>query len=447
MGLARGAPDAAAAAAAAAGGAANTQSLAHLLRFAPCPRAFPGSLMADDWMRHPRFPSFVICQSCFQTSVGVVPQYARLFYRNQPPGPSDRESYCDFSLIWVRMAWVWIMGHALPDVDLLGHVATIAMSDGCCPNPRDKKALIHLPTVTRQWFTLRHPADGRLLADEWTICSHCKTAIETILPVFRDKRLFVPAAQMPCPGCCDLPQQRVWGCLQYMFNYASEIYFEGKSGDLMPLINHIVEYSGIPPCPKDTPKDGLCHFIPDLRDFTVCQECFIAVVKPSIEKGAGSRLAASVQTSPVFVQNWTCQLYSDRTRRLWAECTTTTTSSDAAVAAGDSLGGAEARFRLKAAERRAKERDVYQRTSQLRDSIRLVTTQVGVYGAQMLAQTQVQSAQMVAQVMIGYEGGYVTPSNPLILHNQALMGQERVKAEMLQCELDSIVADWTSNWE
>lgn len=65
-----------------------------------------------------------------------------------------------------------------------------------------------------------------------------------------------------------------------------------------------------------------------LFDFTVCEQCYKEVIEPEVRQGV--ELARRLDQAPAVVggPGFTCQLYSERMRRVWKE----------AVSMGEQMG-------------------------------------------------------------------------------------------------------------
>jgi hypothetical protein len=79
-----------------------------------------------------QFPNFDICPTCFDTSIKPT-AYVRFFSRS-PPKPETMATQCDFSNLWVHIAWVWLFSQSAPDASLLGMITAIQVPEGPCPN-------------------------------------------------------------------------------------------------------------------------------------------------------------------------------------------------------------------------------------------------------------------------------------------------------------------------
>lgn len=76
-------------------------------------------------------------------------------------------------------------------------------------------------------------------------------------------------------------------------------------------------------CPRSYPSTTLrCHTMPNLFEFTVCEQCYAEVIRPDVSRA--SELARQFDPNPSLMPSgFTCQLYSDRMRRVWSEAGST----------------------------------------------------------------------------------------------------------------------------
>ena len=346
------------------GPAANNQTPA----FGFCPRTQP-SQGKDDWLRinDLRFTNFDICPTCFDTSINPT-QYRR-FFTKAPKKPVNILTYCDFGRYWVRVAWYWIVKRSLPNVSLLPAVAGISVSDGECPNSKASSGKV---VMTRMWYTIPHPDTGVLQRD-FTICSWCLANIETIFYPLRGT--FVPASPTPCPATCDL----VWTsenkrCAAYVELLSDTAAATADTGlrDLRKLAAYVERFARIPECPRDVVVKRPCYTMPNVPEFTVCEECYGETVKPDRQRGA--QLAAQFNATPTHLPDgFTCQLYSDRMRRVWQQ----------AIANNDL-----AFLRLRVAERRTKEKEIGAKMEALRARNEMLKAQAHSYSQMSMIQWQ-----------------------------------------------------------
>jgi hypothetical protein len=374
-------------------------------------------------MTDTRFSDFDVCPSCYNTSISRT-RYASMFKRAAPK-PPNVSTRCDFSLIWTRMAWIWILFRDLPEVSVLSQVAFIQTPDGECPNPQNDDIVLEKPTANRMWFTIQDPSTHRLL-DDWTICSHCKTAIETILPPFRG--LLVPASPTPCSATCDLVpgSERQLQYIDKMYDFAADA-MDKRIINLAPMAKYISEYANVAECAKDHAVNRPCHTIPGIPDFTVCPDCYHTIVLPTVQ--SGSQLARSMNATATYTQNWTCQLYSARMRQVWADATT---SNDANF------------LRQKAVERKAKEREALMKVQQLKVQAEQANMQAQFHDQMALNQSKMAMNTALNMTMMGY-GGVTDFSGSQATFGKA--AEERMKMAKAQDEIKMVVNEWKSFWE
>ena len=54
-----------------------------------------------------------------------------------------------------------------------------------------------------------------------------------------------------------------------------------------------------------------------IPDFTVCEECFVNIIEPFIDRS--SQIVSYFRAAADAVQGFRCQLYSDRMWKVWPE--------------------------------------------------------------------------------------------------------------------------------
>ncbi|KAJ1556263.1 hypothetical protein HK405_003859 [Cladochytrium tenue] len=399
--------------------------LAQLLNLAPCPATQLAQYAATGWRRPTGSNGgFLVCPACFDASLSHTPHAALFTSAGTSPG-GGIAFRCGFSLPWVRVAWTWILRRGMCDVELLVRVAAVSSKDGFCPNQK-VSAGVSKPTAVRTWFTMRDPVNGRLMV-EWTICSHCCAAIETILPPFRDYKLLVPAALEPCEASCDLVpgSNRMLQYANEMMDFAWKSIDTGRMADLRPLANYIEDFATIPLCPRGTPTSGPCYLILFL-DLAVCEECYNEVVMRR-------RLATSVTEDKAFVQNWTCQLYSPRSRRLLAQCES--------VSNQDSWNT----FRQWAIKRADKERETRLRVQQLKAQTETLRCIIDFYsGLAELRAMSLTHERKLRQLRGSDDGaGAASQGNSL----QDRVDDDKFRLRSVSEEIELIERDWRDFWE
>ena len=308
--------------------------------FAACPR--PNFVEGkEDWLQitSPKhFTNFDICPDCYNTSFKPT-AYAQ-FISPAPPRPQVVSTRCDFSDLWIRIAWAWLFSQGAPDLSLLGQVAEIQDSEGACPNlaqissgESSRDGDNEKPSTTRTWYCLLNPQTGSLIED-LTVCSDCISHIYTICPCLRG--IFAAAAGgQPCLATCDLMISGEARTLMYMDQIidVAETTISTGTRDVEPLTSFVRKWAAIPTCGKFKRVQGQkCYSIPtQVPEWTICEECYITHVEPLSTSTSSPSSASS--PSPILPQisaspypppsGFTCQLYSARLQQYFADALST----------------------------------------------------------------------------------------------------------------------------
>jgi hypothetical protein len=272
------------------------------------------------------------------------------------------------------------------DITLLPCVAGIAVRDGDCSNSQLEREQMPPLVVSCMWYTIRDPNTGSMPVPNWTICSCCLVNIQTMCPATANA--FAPTTQSSVNGSCVLiplsrfDHARTMQVLQYVATSKVMSTMAGRA-DMSYLVNWL---SANPPsvptaaqasstnvqstsyaqgeggglCPRNVPSTTLkCYAMQDLFDFTICEKCFAEVIRPDADKGVD--LARRFDRRPsVLSSGFTCQLYSDRMRRVWNEAAATSNLDH---------------LRQKVGERRAKERELQMKRAQLQQQAKQLMQQ------------------------------------------------------------------------
>ena len=271
-----------------------------------CPR--PGFISGyNDWHMLIGRPNFAVCPSCMENVVG--PGYNAWFARapSRPPGVKTR---CDFSSPWVRITWLKTLREKRQKADLLYAIASI--SEEPCPGK------IGAP---RAWHGLPDPDTGKPISN-FDICPYCVRAIECIFPslrgVFRYDHRQKPMKKRACDLRCD--SKRFAGYIDRLEAIANRADIERKPPRMHRFADHAREMALLRECSRDDMVlDQAWHTLPQLPQFTVCEECYDDVVWPAIDSGStlATKFNRSMQTmGPGGVS---CQLYSPRMRQVFQD--------------------------------------------------------------------------------------------------------------------------------
>lgn len=316
----------------------------------PCPRRVTQAGFPD-WVgiADSRYQYFNVCPSCYASHIRPT-MYAGAFVTT-PPAPPHLVLSCDMSRYWVRMAGMVLLTmnqDRRHDITLLPRVAGINVHDGPCPNANLNSEHIPTPRVSRVWYTIRDPSTGVIPLPGWIICSHCVVNIQTLCPTIGNA--FAPTSQAPTEGSCALVPSDAFDdqyTAQQLQNLAACVATSGTVGrtDMSALVNWLRDnpplVRGTAPsglgghlagrpyhvpaglCPQNYPSNTLkCYSMRDLSDCTVCEKCYAEVIKPDLNNGVDIARLFDGMASTIS-SGFTCQLYSERMRRVWAQASST----------------------------------------------------------------------------------------------------------------------------
>ena len=271
-----------------------------------CPRS-NFSTGHDDWSSLASAPDFDICPSCRAALEDIG--FKGKFYANSP----SARTKCDLSVPWVRMAFLLILQNRAPHQDLINELMSVFAENEPCPGRKGGY---------RKWARLYNPESEKYVSN-FDVCPHCVGAVETIFPNLRGAFQVVPSSSSDSvKRSCDLRVEslrfpRYIDLLEEISNQANERRHEPNMMRFVKLAKHM---GSIRECRRD---DQLLaqpwHFMPRLPTFTVCEECFIEVVEPAIDKGSdlANDFNHTLQMPPSLTVGYSCQLYSPRMREIF----------------------------------------------------------------------------------------------------------------------------------
>ncbi|KAK4118069.1 hypothetical protein N657DRAFT_584309 [Parathielavia appendiculata] len=262
------------------------------------------------------------------------------------------------------------------DVSLLAHVAGIRAQEGECPNAQLVSEQQQLAVAQRTWYTILDPQTGSQPLPGWTVCPSCVLNIQACCPAVASGFAPVHPAGPREASCALVPSdryddRRTAEILQQLGSCVAMAAMLRRP-DLSQLVNWLranlpqprgtgtlssagpARPQGNGLCPMNYPSTTLrCHTMPGVPEFTVCEQCYANVIRADAARGV--ELATRFDMSPSLTPSGvTCQLYSDRMRRVWSET----------VATGN-LEYLRQKASRVVSERRVKERELQTKTAQL----------------------------------------------------------------------------------
>lgn len=273
----------------------------------PCSRPYPVAGF-DDWYNLVGRPSFSICPSCREA---VASTGHEQIFTPSLPKPSGVETSCEFSVPWVRMAWLSRRGL---DVEMTYGLADVAVHEPPCPGETE---------AVRQWYRVVDAETGKQVSS-FDACSYCVYNLEMIFPilrgVFQKSHTRHPMQQRPCDlrsGSTRFPMYI--DHFEMIANHAKEFR---RPPNPLRFIELARRLASIRECSRDNlVLDQRWHMMSQIPELTVCEECYDGVIRPAIN--TGSTLASQFSRNPHRVappdMGVSCQLYSLRTRSVFAD--------------------------------------------------------------------------------------------------------------------------------
>ena len=298
--------------------AARTTAIANSGPLPPCPRRDYMSGY-DDWYTLDDCPGFDICPDCLETVFANT--IHRVYFRRAPRRAPSAQVKCDFGDPWMRLAWLLTLQRQQPTLNLLKALTNqILTNEQPCPDQKEG---------IRNWYTIRDES-GRYIRN-FTVCAYDVRRIELLLPAVRG--LFVPLPIRTSYSYSTDDIKRTCA-LRTTNNNRFAVYLDSlilvheiatsshRPIDPTPFITLVQDKLSLRECNRDDMLSrGTWHFIPTLPSLTVCPDCYHDVIEPAAY--ADADIAMRFNHTPCLVPHegrlgMSCQLYSQRMRRVWA---------------------------------------------------------------------------------------------------------------------------------
>jgi hypothetical protein len=272
-----------------------------------------------------RAENFTICPDCYR-ALFANSEFQHLFVP-APVRSGDQFISCDFgSSPWYRIAYILTIKHEYPDLRLLQGIASVAARSQACAGSQ---------LTTRIWYSMTAPTSRRPI-QSFNACLHCAKMVEALLPNLAG--VFVPldAHNEPTRGVCELhyapDRKRFFDYFEEMKATSDRALARRAAPDLLELVDRVRDVSLHEECLRNTPiPNRKWHVLQQVPEFTVCEDCFNAVVWPLIEEedgvgvggadggGIGTEIPRNFYKNKQVKPVASCQLYSERMRRVFME--------------------------------------------------------------------------------------------------------------------------------
>lgn len=173
----------------------------------------------------------------------------------------------------------------------------------------------------RSWYGIRD-ADGKFIKN-FHICYNDVRKIERLLPTLHGLFVRHPYRVNDEKHICAIRTEgnrftAYIDILIYMHERASE---SGKPADPTRFVDCVKRRQRLRECEKDTLlMNGLWHYMPDLPEFTVCEDCYEDVVEPQVRRNNDLAMRFNRTLQPIYREDpigVSCQLYSKRSRDMF----------------------------------------------------------------------------------------------------------------------------------
>lgn len=265
----------------------------------------------SDWYTLVGFPSFAMCPTC--RDAVMIPGYAHHF-TPRAPKPRAEKTRCDFSVPWMRMAWLMTLSQKRPDVNLLYAVAEVAAYETPCPGKVE---------AIRDWHKLDDPNNGRHVSN-FNVCPYCVRNVETLFPVLRGILRKARSHHSAQERICDLriDSQRFSCYVDLLEETANQAMQFRRAPNTLRFVEFAKRMVLNRECPgEDVLRGQAWYIMPSIPEFTACEECYDLTVHPAIKRG--SSIATQFTRKPQFVApphvGVSCQLHSPRMKRVFRE--------------------------------------------------------------------------------------------------------------------------------
>jgi hypothetical protein len=260
-----------------------------------------------------RAENFTICPDCYGSLFSNT-QFQHLFVPASIRS-GDQIVSCDFGASpWYRLAYILTLKHEHPDLRLLQGIASVAARSQACAGGQ---------LASRIWYSVMAPGT-RHPVQTFTACLSCAKMVEVLLPNLSG--VFVPLdSHEATRGVCEFhyapDRKRFFDYFDEMKATSARALSRRTAPNLIELVDRVREISLHEECLRNTPiPNRKWHILEQVPEFTVCEECFNAVVWPMIEdEDNDSEIPRNFfkykQPKPVAA----CQMYSERMRRMFQE--------------------------------------------------------------------------------------------------------------------------------
>ena len=229
----------------------------------PCPRSIP---MAghQDWYTIKGMTYLNICPSC--TNQIIRSKFGEFFI----PKPSEQKVRCSFSDPWVRLAWAQAIRKDSTDLKMLHQITRPPSTVEPCPG--------NSTTSEQQWYGIMDTETDALLP-RFSVCQACVRNLRILKLCGQDtfERNSTPDENVCHLTTCSPRFAQYIDLLDVADSFPSSSSLLPPAGFVTYARRKVV----LRECPRDRPViSDTWRCIPQLPEFSVCEDCFDDVVWP-----------------------------------------------------------------------------------------------------------------------------------------------------------------------
>lgn len=281
------------------------------LSLLPCPRSVP-TAGHKDWYTIIEMTHIDICPSCMKQ---VGHSRFRDYFIPSPPKPRGQKVRCALSEPWTRLAWLQTIKQRHTDLEMLYQITRPASGSVPCPGRTSS---------VQAWYKVTDPETGMGLP-RFNACSACIRNVRILMPSLRNAFKCNPVMQeRVCDLATDSP--RFVQYLDLLDAAANRYEYERlPSPDMREFVNYARRKTMLRHCRRDRYILSTWHYIPELPEFTICEDCYDDVVYPLAKSGKSiAKMVSPVMRllpgyGPDQCREASCQLYSPRMRAKFRE--------------------------------------------------------------------------------------------------------------------------------
>ncbi|KAL1967948.1 hypothetical protein VTN77DRAFT_2365 [Rasamsonia byssochlamydoides] len=281
------------------------------LSLRPCPRSVPVA-GHQDWYTISGLDHLNICPSCMKQ---LGQSRFRDYFVPSPPKPRDVKVRCSFSEPWTRLAWLQTIKKKHDNLEMLYQITRPPPGSKPCPGRTSS---------VQTWYRVIDPETGMNLP-KFVACSACVRNLRILMPPLWDTFRWSPLVQeRVCDLAVDSP--RFVRYLDLLDAAANQCEDEGlPTPDHTEFVDYVRRKCGLRDCRRDRLILSPWHYIPELPEFSICEDCYDDVVRPLA--AAHKPVARMVLRTPRLLpgsapgrcREASCQLYSPRMRTRFRE--------------------------------------------------------------------------------------------------------------------------------